>query len=230
MVVTFTVANFKGRNLPFGILSMAIFRILFIFKKHNASFRKLMGSGQSGTFDKKPNWNQWAYLYCWENLEDFEKFQKNGMQFKYLKYFANQQFTIFLNPIQSHGLWDNQNPFLNNNENLKNDLSKPVAVLTRANIRPQKAISFWENVPMASQNLRSATGYIYSIGIGEIPLLKQATFSIWENLESMKKFAYKNQNHGEVIKLKKQQNWYSEELFARFEIIKIEGKTSFFID
>jgi len=39
----------------------------------------------------------------------------------------------------------------------------------------------------------------------------------------MKNYAYKSVDHSDVIKLTRERKWYSEELFARFEILKHEG-------
>jgi len=39
----------------------------------------------------------------------------------------------------------------------------------------------------------------------------------------MKDYAYKSHDHSDVIKLTRERQWYSEELFARFEIIETSG-------
>ena len=49
------------------------------------------------------------------------------------------------------------------------------------------------------QKCQSAKGLIISYGIGEMPWIKQATFSVWENKNAMKDFAYNMQQHTEVI-------------------------------
>jgi hypothetical protein len=64
---------------------------------------------------------------------------------------------------------------------------------------------------------------VFSKGIGEFPLLMQATFSLWKSAESMMDYAYKNPKHTEMVKKTRELGWYSEELFARFEPYKIEG-------
>ena len=71
--------------------------------------------------------------------------------------------------------------------------------------------------------MEKAPGYITSVGVGEAPFFRQATFSIWESMDTMKAFAYGSKEHGEVIKKTRQQNWYTEELFARFRILCSEG-------
>ena len=39
----------------------------------------------------------------------------------------------------------------------------------------------------------------------------------------MKQFAYKTNNHAEVIKKTRKENWYKEEMFTRFTILASYG-------
>ena len=71
--------------------------------------------------------------------------------------------------------------------------------------------------------MAGAEGLITSIGIGELPFIKQATFSIWESKESMKKFAYQMHQHQEAIKKTRKENWYSEDMFVRFIPLHTSG-------
>jgi hypothetical protein len=64
---------------------------------------------------------------------------------------------------------------------------------------------------------------IFSKGIGEFPLLMQATFSLWASSEAMMNYAYQNPMHSEMVKKTKELKWYSEELFARFQIFHQVG-------
>jgi heme-degrading monooxygenase HmoA len=50
-----------------------------------------------------------------------------------------------------------------------------------------------------------------------------ATFSLWENEESMRAYAYSDSRHLEAIKLTRKLNWYTEEMFARFRPYRYEG-------
>jgi hypothetical protein len=49
-----------------------------------------------------------------------------------------------------------------------------------------------------------------------------ATFSLWKDFESVKQFAYKA-NNKEAIKKTREYEWYSEELFSRFQPYKSSG-------
>ena len=99
----------------------------------------------------------------------------------------------------------------------------PVAILTRATIRFSKLKAFWKNVNGVAAEDGRCRGFITSIGIGELPLIKQATFSIWQSMEAMKQFAYQDPRHLEVIKKTRQGRWYREDMFVRFKPIKTIG-------
>jgi heme-degrading monooxygenase HmoA len=72
--------------------------------------------------------------------------------------------------------------------------------------------------------MTKADGYLHSIGIGEAPFFRQATLSIWASMEKMKAFAYGSKEHADVIRKTRKEDWYSEELFARFKVISSSGK------
>jgi heme-degrading monooxygenase HmoA len=203
--------------VPFALLAMAIHRIPLAFNK-KCSFWKLMGCGRNGTFNLSPDWQQWALLAVWKCKEDFEN---SSFIQAWWNMFTYEKWTIFADPIASHGKWDNKEPF--GRPAGKNPGNEPIGVLTRATIRLNKLRGFWSNVQPVANLMASSPGYITSVGIGEAPFFRQATFSIWEDLESMKAFAYGSKEHSEVIRKTRQEDWYSEELFARFQIISSEG-------
>ncbi len=187
-----------------------------------------MGTGKNGTFDKNPEWQQWAILSTQNcSIESINNENRINILYgksieRWLKFFKTEHITILLSAIEGHGKWDNQTPFENNNK--PQNYVGPIAVLTRATIRLSKLNAFWKNVPAVSKDIMNAEGFITSIGIGEIPFIKQATFSIWESEESMKNFAYKMKNHRDVIQKTRKENWYAEEMFTRFIPIKTFGK------
>lgn len=180
-----------------------------------------MGSGKNGTFDIHPDVRQWAVLVTttqpFTNTKDiYGKFIA-----KWWKYFNCELFTIALQPIEGHGRWDKKQPF----GNLPRQTNKDglVAVLTRATIRISKLKAFWQNVQTAASPLQTAEGFIMSIGVGEVPWIKQATFSVWQDKQAMKHYAYGSKQHSTVISKTRKENWYREELFVRFKVLSAIG-------
>jgi heme-degrading monooxygenase HmoA len=55
------------------------------------------------------------------------------------------------------------------------------------------------------------------VGIGETPIGSLATFSLWESRAAARAFAYAMPEHREVIERTRAEDWYAEEMFARFE-------------
>lgn len=220
MYVSLNIVRYPKRYIPLAFLSMALFRIPLFFSK-NIKFWKLLGCGKNGTFDITPDLQQWGLMCVWENKEALDTFQQKSIIWRFWKRFTSEQWTFIGIPIEAHGAWDKRMPF--QTEKSKNYHEGAIAVLTRASIRLSKLHRFWKNVPIAAAQLDHAEGFIFSVGIGETPFINQATFSIWENQEMIKKYAYQQKAHAEIIKKTRKEKWYSEELFARFIPIKTEG-------
>jgi hypothetical protein len=212
MIISLTIIRYKKLFIPFALLAMAIHR-LFMWLQKGCTFWKLLGSGHNGTFDLQPDWQQWGLLAVWEERADFDAFYAHSFVGWWWKLLAKETWTILCLPLQSHGEWDGKEPF---GKPDINSYTGPIAVLTRATIRMNKLKNFWNNVDAVANLMTSAKGYITSFGIGEAPVYRQATFSIWESIDDVKAFAYQSREHAEVIKKTRLENWYSEELFARF--------------
>lgn len=219
MIVSLTIVRYPKICIPFALLAMALHRLPMRFQK-GCSFWRLLGTGKKGTFDLYPDWQQWGILACWEDREGFDVFYKESFISKWWKFFRAEQWTILCEPLQSHGSWDRVEPF---NAPVQPDYQGPMVVLTRATIRFKRLKTFWADADAVSAIMDDATGLIASFGIGEMPVYRQATFSVWNTVEDMRRFAYQSAEHTEVIRKTKEEGWYSEELFARFKPIAAFG-------
>jgi hypothetical protein len=200
----------------FGFFSMALFRLPLYLNKE-IKFFKLMGSGKNGAFDIHPDLNQWALLFTAEN-----KYVKAPAFFyEWWKFFHCDIKEFLLQPIEGHGLWDRQKVF--GELPKQTNYNGPIAVLTRATIRLSRLKNFWNNVAGVAAKMPAARGLIVSYGIGETPWIKQATFSVWEDKNDMKEFAYNMRQHINVIQKTRSENWYKEEMFVRFCILDVKG-------
>ena len=218
MIVSLTILRYRTRFIPFALAAMAVHRAPMSRQK-GCSFWQLLGSGKNGTFSLSPDWQQWGLLAVWDDQKAFEQFYKHSTIAQWWDKYGCERWIVLCEPLQSHGKWDGKEPFESNNENYNG----PIAILTRATIRFNRLKNFWANVNEVSDLMKKAPGYILSLGIGERPFYKQATFSVWRSPEDMKAFAYGSKEHAEVIKKTREEGWYSEELFARFKPIMSMG-------
>jgi heme-degrading monooxygenase HmoA len=219
MIVSLTIVRYRKAFIPFALLAMAMHRLPMMLQ-HGCTFWKLLGSGRNGTFDLQPDWQQWGLMAVWQDREDYDRFAQKSFVSNWWKLLGNETWTILCQPMQSHGKWDSKEPFGKPNVNITNG---PIAILTRATIRISRLKNFWAHVDEVANLMTGAPGYITSIGVGEAPVYRQATFSVWESFDQMKAFAYSSKEHAEVIKKTRSEGWYSEELFARFSIIQSIG-------
>jgi heme-degrading monooxygenase HmoA len=184
-------------------------------------FYKLMGSGKGDGFNPFPDWSVYALLQVWENeaaAQDF--FDQADIMERYRKH-ASETWTIYMKSIMAKGLWSGKNPFTESSS-LNPDIPY-LAVITRATIKTSRLIDFWRYVPNSQKQLGQSEGLLFAKGIGEAPVVQMATFSLWENADAMKAFAYKGKGHQTAIKKTHELNWYKEELFSRFQPYKSVG-------
>jgi hypothetical protein len=209
---------------------MALFRLPLITNK-KINFFKLLGCGRNGSFDLQPDWKQYGIFSVSHDISLPTFTQASYGQWKreyygrfitgWWRFCGCETWTILLEPQLSHGSWAGKEIF----PNLKKDSTDgPVCVLTRATIRANKARDFWKNVAPVQNKMPGAKGLLYSVGIGEMPFLRQATFSIWQDEADMKSFAYSMTEHRDVIKKTRDRRWYSEEMFTRFRPLACFGK------
>lgn len=217
MIATLSIVRYPVFLGWAGFLSMALFR-LPLWLSRNIQFYKLMGCGRNGTFDKTPDWRQWALLTISNTADagDRPSFIKY-----WWKFFRVEIWELQLEPIEGHGTWDGKAVF--GTLPKQSSYEGPIGILTRATIRPSQLGRFWSHVDAIAQQMANADGFVTSVGIGEVPWIKQATFSIWESKENMRQFAYKMKEHAEVVKKTHQEKWYSEDMFVRFKPLKSTG-------
>jgi len=102
------------------------------------------------------------------------------------------------------------------------EATSALAALTRATVKPKVAAQFWRQVPNISAVVGKDPNVRFKIGVGEVPLVQQVTFSIWPDVPTMNAFARRGP-HGEAIKAVRDGKWFREELYARFRVVGIEG-------
>jgi spheroidene monooxygenase len=222
-VVTLSTYRFRGAaNLAWAFLQMQLARGP-LARIPGIGFHKMFGSGSGASFHPKPNLSVYGLLAAWPSFEVAHQQLSTADVFRRYRDHADEAFTCFLKPIHATGAWDGGQPF---EPTRVATLPTPLGVLTRATIRSDRLLDFWKSVPRVSDSLVSDDGALFAIGLGEIPWLHQVTFSIWPDVQTMHRFAYKSGAHAEAIKQAKTNTWFKEDLFARFEVLASEGHWS----
>lgn len=185
-------------------------------------FYKLMGSGRGIGFNPWPDWSVYSLIQTWENEKSANLFFSKSDLIKKYRHYTQEIWTLYMRNIKAHGAWSGKNPFEKSDQlDEKNGL---VSVVTRATIKPTMLRKFWRYVPTSQKPLIDHDGLLFTKGIGEAPIVQMATFSLWKNAESLKKFAYSSPEHQKAIQKTRKLNWYKEELFARFQPYKSVGQ------
>jgi spheroidene monooxygenase len=100
--------------------------------------------------------------------------------------------------------------------------SAACARASRAANRPTRAWSFRRHTPATEAELAASPGCLLAVGLGEAPLLRQATFSLWESVEAMDAYA-RHGSHQRAIQASWQRGFFSEWMFARFRPLSLNG-------
>lgn len=219
-VVTVTFLRFRGFRAKWWAFQQMGARPFRPDLTKGLQFVKLMGSGGAKGFSIMPNWGVYVLLCVWDSANIAQLFFEESEVFKKFKLQSIENQTVYLKTSMAHGQWDKQSPF---QINAVFDKNVPLAVLTRATIKPRFWWHFWRYVPSVSDSMQGKKGLIFSVGIGELPIIQQATFSLWASAQDMMQYAYQSKHHAEVVKKTRELGWYSEELFARFAIVATEG-------
>jgi hypothetical protein len=185
-------------------------------------FWKLLGTGDGRTFsarDADPN--RWGVFTVFDSSDDLRAYQCGEVAQAWAR-IADESWFAELDPTRALGTWAGfQLPTRDGHNGSRID--GPIAVLTRARVRPRHWRRFAAAVPPVAAQSRQAPGLRVAIGIGEAPIGMQATFSIWDDERSMTQFAYRDAAHTDVISRTHSEGWYAEELFARFALVRTSG-------
>lgn len=179
---------------------------------------KPLGTGGGAGFSLWPDWSTYALLLGWAAEADARSAMESSAFIEAYRSGAAEERVFCLEPFLGHGCWDGSPVF----EYSGRSPAGRVAVLTRARIKNVWAPVFWTRVGSVSKRLQGMEGLHFAKGVGSLPAIEQATFSVWESQDPLKRFAYAGKAHSAVVRTTRKTGWYSEELFARFSVLSEE--------
>nr|WP_246003800.1 spheroidene monooxygenase [Histidinibacterium lentulum] len=181
-------------------------------------FWKLVGSGTGEGFTPVPNTAVWGILATWPDLATARERTASASVFARWRGRAAESWTVFLSPTSARGQWAGTEPF----ETSPDGGTGPLAAITRATVRPRRALRFWKRQPDISAVIGRDPEVMFKIGVGEVPWVQQVTFSIWPDEGAMARFARRGP-HAEAIRAVRDEGWFREELYARFRVVGDAG-------
>ena len=182
-------------------------------------FIKTLGSGIDGGFGLTPSPSHQGMLCVFDSDDSARTYIHDSPLIAKYRQRSDELFIATLRPASVRGSWDGLS--LTAGDALAPE--SMVATLTRASIRPAAAMAFWRHAPAAQQDLMTAPGCDLAVGLGEAPILRQATFSLWKNTAAMDAYA-RSGAHMEAIRAAWKHEFFSESMFVRFEPLHMQGQ------
>ena len=194
---------------------------------------KVMGSGHQGGFTLRPSATHQG-LICRFDRADAAMDFLHGEQVQAYRDRARECWAGLLTVTAARGQWDQQDWHLSDarstqlseawQQRLPQALAQPpLGVLTRASIHPGKATAFWRHAPAAQTSLDTADGCLLAIGLGEAPLVRQCTFSLWRDEPAMLRYARQGA-HQQASAAAYRHGFFSESLFVRMRVLRMAGR------
>jgi hypothetical protein len=184
-------------------------------------FFRLLGTGRGRTMTLSADLRRWGMFAVWDADAALDEFLATAAAAHRWARTAEESYVVRLAPVSWHGSWGGRDPLAGAPP--AELAAGPAAVLTRAAIRIGSARAFYTAIAGPNGDIPLQPGLLAAIGFGERPLLRNGNFTLWRTLEDAVRFAYERPAHGTVVRRARAEDWFAEELFARFVPYASEG-------
>jgi len=212
--VTLQVWRVPARRVPSAVVASQL-TVRSLRGRNDVSFAKVLGTASAAFLPTAITPRRWATLACWR--------QQPAKLVTWFDRHADERASLTLRPLSSRGHWDRREPFGTPAADVTAPDDVPILVLTRSTLRLTRARRFYRAIPPIAEELQKATGCRVAFGIGEAPLRRQGTVSLWTSAAAMTAFAYGAPHHRAAITDTPGERWYAEELFTRFAVVEATG-------
>jgi hypothetical protein len=216
-VALLLLARWRARAVPWG-LSRLVLGERALGAVPGLRFARVLGSGRDGGFGLAPSLDTQGLIAFFDDEAQARAFAGGAIVARYRER-AHESLHALLRATSCRGSWGGVSLAATASAHA----DQPMASLTRASIRARHARAFWRHAPAAQDGVRSAPGCRLAVGLGEAPLLRQATFSLWDDAAAMDAYA-RSGAHQRAIEGAWRHGWFSESMFVRFAAIELQGQ------
>ncbi len=211
-IASFHLVRESRSRIPFVLARLGLDRRR-LDRVDGLAFWRLLGTGRGSDTGPGADLARSAVFAVWDDESDLDDFLASHPIARRWDH-AAESWHVRLRSLGGHGRWRGVDP-LDGIE--QGGRGGPVAIITRADVRRSAGREFGRASREVDTELHTAAGLIDVVGIGEAPIGRLATFSLWESMDAVTTFAYTMPRHQQVIDQTRDGGWYSEEMFARFE-------------
>jgi hypothetical protein len=217
-VALLLLVRWRGTAVPWG-LSRLVRGERALASVPGLRFARVLGSGRGGGFGLAPGLDHQGLIGFFDDEAAARAFVDHAPVVAAYREHAHESLLTLLRATSCRGSWAGATLAAT----AAAQPGVPMAALTRASIRLRHAARFWRHAPATHQGIARAPGCRLAVGLGEAPLLRQATFSLWDDVQAMDRYA-RGDAHRAAIEGAWREGWFSESMFVRFAPISIEGR------
>ena len=186
-------------------------------------FARTLGTGRGSDTGPSIDARRSALVLFWRDAHAAEAFlAQHPLPTRWRQ--AAEHWSAVLRPIDVRGSWDGFEPRPRTATPACHDAEAgPVAVLTRATVRLRSTPAFVRTSRRVAVSTGRARGLRAVVGVGERPIGRLGTFSVWDDLATAQRFASDDPDHRSAAVAARRDGWFSEEMFATFEPTSTEG-------
>ncbi len=181
-------------------------------RTHGLEFWRVLGTGRGDDTGTGVDLQRTALFAVWRGEDELEQFLATSPIARRWDD-AHEAWHVRLDAISGHGSWRGHDVLAHVRPATT---TGPVAVLTRADVRLGAWRAFARAGRPVSDEVRSASGLVAVLGMGEAPVGRLGTFSVWRSADDVDEFVRSMHAHRDTVRRTRTERWYREELFARF--------------